>query len=1007
MKSRIIVLLSAAMLLSTVLVSAQEQTGSIFGTVKNQEDAVIAGAKIIVRSPSLIRPLETTTNDKGVYVFPALPVGLYSVTFTADKYKNAVQRDIPVTIGAQLRINATLEVGVVGEEVITITGEAPLIDVKSTDTGMSITKEMFAALPKGRNFTSIVALAPGANDEDVGDGLMIDGATAVENVWVIDGVDVTSMYTGRATQTAVFEFIEEVQVRSGGYEAEFGGSMGGVINVITRSGGNEFHGEGTFYFNNNKLDGAERKTLRFNPIDDRTAEYVTWPKDDYNRYEIGGALGGYLLKDRIWFFGAYMPVFHDTDRSVPYRLANESVYLTETYTQQQRTHQASLKVSGQLTSKLRVGASYMNDWYRLLGNLPGKDGHGNPDDNWPEKGDKQPGYDFAANADYLISDNLYASFKGGYHYENNIQLGGPDSVRWRMVGNMSQYDVSGIPAQYVKSSGWNSISAGYVRDRDIREKQNWSGDLTYFADLGGSHMFKGGLQYYRIAQDVSDAYLKDYIMFYWGQSFTNQFTGVYIKGTYGYYRVVTAHPGGYGTVADISSARYALFFQDSWGITPKLTVNFGVRAEKEDIPSFSDLPEYQYPPVKFGFADKVVPRFGIAYDVFGNGVLKVFGNYARYYDVMKLAAAEGSYGGFKWRDRYFGLDTLEWWTIGGEVGPWPRSGNYPGAYGGEIDWRIPSFETTDPELKPTGTDEFILGADYQLAENMAVNARFVHKRLINAIEDVGVATPEGEMYYNTNPGYGYSVTKRIEYGFPGCAKAIRHYWAMELRLTKRFSNNWSGGGNLTISKLTGNYSGLGSTDEYGRSDPNVERYFDLWFMDYDSYWNIVDGSMPTDRRYALKLFGQYSFPEGMLKGLTFGAYQTIQDGTTLSTMIDLNSADGYMPYNRGDLGRIGTFFQTDLYAEYNFNLGEYRAQVNFNVINLFDQKIPWRIQAEYEQDDPDVVDDDLLGWYHSRTPIPWDTLFEPYTDLRTADTFGMDNGFQSARTIRIGFKFFF
>jgi hypothetical protein len=1004
MRIKTLTFFTALVLLCAAVTMAQEQTGSIFGTVKNKEDAVIAGAKIVVKSPSLIRPLETSTNDKGVYVFPSLPVGLYSVNFSAEKYRDVTQKDIPLTIGSQLRINATLEVGVVGEEIITVTGEAPLVDVKSTDTGMSITKEMFAFLPKGRNFTSIVALAPGANDERVGDGLMIDGATAVENVWVIDGVDVTDMYNGQAKQTAVFEFIEEVQVRSGGYEAEFGGSMGGVVNVVTRSGGNEFHGEGAFLLNNQSLDGPRRQTLRINPVDDVTAEYVTWPKDSYNRYEMGGALGGYVLKDRIWFFGSYLPVFDDVSRTVNFRDAHAVVTSTADYDQQERVHQAAIKVSSQLTSKLRVSGSYMNDWYRRLGNLPPLDGSGNPDDNWSEKGSTQPGYDFAAGADYLISDNLYASFKGGYHYDDNNQLGGPDSVRWRMMSNMSQFDVSGIPAGYVKPNGWNSISDGNVQVCDIREKMNWSGDVTYFAELEGSHMFKGGVQYFWIANDVSSTYVKDYAMFYWGQThYSEKPNGVSGTGQYGYYRIVTGHAGGFGTVADVNSARYAIFVQDSWGVTPKITVNIGLRAEKEAIPSFSDLPEYQYDPVTFGFQDKIVPRFGVAYDVYGNGKLKVFGNMARYYDVMKLAMAIGSYGGFKWVDKYYTLDTLEWWTIGGVVG----KGNYPGTYLESLDNRIPSFDTTDPELKPTGTEEYILGGDYQLADNMAVNVRFVHKKLTNAIEDVGIMEEDGENYYTANPGYGWSVSKRAAAGFPPCVKAIRHYWATEIRLTKRFSNNWSGGANLTISKLTGNYSGLGSTDEFGRTDPNVERYFDLWFMDYDSSWTLIDGNMPTDRRYALKLYGQYSFPAGMLDGLTVGLYQTIQDGTPLSSMIDLNRADGYMPYNRGDLGRIDMFYQTDLYAEYNFDIGQYKAQLNVNVINMFDQKIPWRIWAEIDRDDPRIGDEALLGYYENKTPIPWTQYFEPNTTVRYASAYGMDSQFQSPRTIRIGFKFFF
>jgi len=139
MKSKMLALTAVLLLISAVSGLAQEQTGAIFGTVKTGDGAVIEGVKVKATSSSLIRPREVTTNNRGYYIFPALPVGTYTLTFTGENYKTTEQTGISLSIGAQLRVNVTMETGVF-EDLIVISGEAPLVDVKSTDTGMSISR---------------------------------------------------------------------------------------------------------------------------------------------------------------------------------------------------------------------------------------------------------------------------------------------------------------------------------------------------------------------------------------------------------------------------------------------------------------------------------------------------------------------------------------------------------------------------------------------------------------------------------------------------------------------------------------------------------------------------------------------------------------------------------------------------------------------------------------------------------------------------------------------------
>ena len=154
---------------------------------------------------------------------------------------------------------------------MTVVGQSPLIDVKSTVKGQVMTKETYMVLPRGRSFDSLVSTIPGVQNEAVSAGISVDGASGAENVFFADGADVTNFHLGTKGQNIVLELLDEVKVTASGYNAEFGGSMGGVINVITRSGGNEFHGDLMGYYENNTrlMQGYARTYLRQN-IDDYT-----------------------------------------------------------------------------------------------------------------------------------------------------------------------------------------------------------------------------------------------------------------------------------------------------------------------------------------------------------------------------------------------------------------------------------------------------------------------------------------------------------------------------------------------------------------------------------------------------------------------------------------------------------------------------------------------------------------------------------------------------------------
>jgi hypothetical protein len=1004
MKLKKVLLIMILIVVMSGLICAQATSSKIMGKVTDQEGTALPGVTITATNPKMVGSTVAITDENGVFRLFSLQPGNFTVKFELEGFGIIIRKNIALTVEQTLALNVKLSLQKI-QETITVEGEAPMIDVKSTASAMTLTKEVIETLPRGRNFASLVTTMPSVNNEPWLAGISVDGASGAENQFYIDGMDTTNLYGGASGQNAAYEFVDEVQVKSSGYAAEFGGAMGGVINVITRSGGNEFHGELIGYYSGSKLTGKERDTLRLNPLDTTIAEYVNYQdlygKDKIDRFEVGFNIGGYILKDKVWFFGAFLPVFRKQVRHVEWLSGD----IPEgDYTRKNTNLNYSAKLTAQPFKDLRISASFLNNFFKWRGQLPGRNGAGDSSDVYADYGFDFPNWTATGSMDYVVGKNLLLSLRGGFfHTDTNNQQVTQSDPRWRFLNEAPAYYLTSthhfdgtpleIPSEYQRPYGWFNYgyADGYETKKQIRDRASINFDLNYYLTAGGEHSIKAGVQWVRIEEDVDNSYKNPYILFGWGSTFT--WNNQTYSGTYGMYGVrghVPEHDNiAFGTFANPNSTRWAIYLQDSWTIGYKFTINLGIRAEKEDIPSFSDLPEYADAPVTFNFKDKIAPRIGFVYDVFGDSSLKIYGSYGLFYDVMKLDLAVGSYGGFKWKSSYFTLDTYKWDEIG-------INGNYPGTYVTTLDWRIPSFDTTDTSLKPMSQQEIVLGAEKKIAENVAVTLRVVNKHLRYAIEDVGVLTPHGEEYFTCNPGYGWSLTEknggRFSNEYLDTPRAKREYWAVNLGIEKKFSNNWWGGASYTWSSLKGNYSGLASSDEYGRNNPNVERYFDLWHLAYDKELNKVDGPLATDRTHQIKVYGSYVFPFGLTIGMTANAWS----GTPVSTQYNI-WANGYMPYNRGDLGRTSFLFVTDLYVEYALKIGSNKLVVSLNVDNVLDTKTAQRIYSNPSTQNVPVSDNDLLN-------NSWE--FSDY-NLRPDPRFQKEMFFHAPITARLGLKFVF
>jgi hypothetical protein len=1014
--------------------------GRIIGKVADDQGNPLPGVTVEATSPKLVGKASTVTDLNGTYRLMALPSGTFEITYALPGFKTLIRKGIYLDLSQTMVLNETLEQAAV-EEQVTVVGQSPLIDVKSTVKGMTMTKDIFLSLPRGRSFDTLISTIPGVQNEDVSAGISVDGASGAENMFFVDGADVTDFHLGIKGQNVVLELLDEVKVTASGYNAEYGGSMGGVINVISRSGGNEFHGDiMTFYENNRQwMQGGARDYLRQDPNDYTIWEYANndtlyfnggKDRDRYNRYEGVFSLGGYIIKDRLWFFGSINPIYYQTaaQRDFNYREGPFS-----TFKNKNTVYNGSIRLSAAPLKGLRLSASFINNFSNYRGSLPSIQGYDDSEYEWGKEGYDFPNWTAALSADYSIGNNLLVSYRAGWHLQNttNQQIVPPDSSTY-------QFSYSNMPyannpfyvanPDLLHSSGWSNAWTFRDTQKVLQDKISNNIDVSYYLNWMGEHALKAGIGYAYLHEDVFNSSTHPRV--YMGFGRTTYALGFPVGvgadpgslnyGAYGYYyiRGSWTQPVN-GGAWNIHANNWSLYAQDSWTIKNRLTINFGLRAESQYIPSMTtdtSYTDFTEKPVKFDLGQMLAPRLGAVYDVFGDSSLKVFGSFGIYYDVMKLYMAELTFGGWKRKQDYYSLTTPDWTQIAASGNFNDRASQEAGGhYAGSLDFLPPSFGRVDPDLKPTAQREISFGAEKKLLEDLSLSVRFVNKHLLRTIEDVGVfetvVNPDGttdltETFYITNPGFGWS--RPVSQGgkftdeYWACPKATREYYGLNVSLEKRFSNNWQGGINYTLSRVAGNYSGLATSDEVsggvGRIGPNVELYYDDWFIMYDAKGKVLEGALPQDRTHYLKAYGAYSFPFG----LTVGMIACGRSGLPLTTKLLLNDRYIY-PENRGDLDRLPFTFWADVYLDYTFKLGDkYRASVNLQINNLTSTST---IQSQ-------LADLNLDGIYADYPQILDGTLARDYKTMvvdagDTNSGFGMWETRFAPWSARLGLKFSF
>jgi hypothetical protein len=395
----------------------------------------------------------------------------------------------------------------------------------------------------------------------------------------------------------------------------------------------------------------------------------------------------------------------------------------------------------------------------------------------------------------------------------------------------------------------------------------------------------------------------------------------------------------------------------------------------------------------------------------------VSGSFGFFYDLMKYALPQGSFGGAKWKDYYYALDQAVPSYYFGLI---PRDDQGMAADAPMkqlstfeiVDWRIPSNDpsdnTIDPDLKPMRRRVYDIGMEHAVASNVVLNIRYTHNQMDRAIEDVGTLTDLGEKYYIANPGYGITVNpKTWGAGYPMTPKAKRDYDAVEVRADKRFSNHYYFSASYTWSRLWGNYSGLASSDEDARQDPNASRYFDLPYPSYDSKGKLAEGLLATDRPHTFKFYGAYTL-KSKLGETNFGPNFWVYSGTPLTTEMNAISSAPVYVNNRGDLGRTPMLSQTNFLVYHEFSLPKhetYKFRIDANITNIFNQStVTGRYSNYLNRNDGSYLQfADDAAYFKG---YDWQKMVKDQ-DLRVDPGYNKANSWQAGRDIRIGLKFTF
>ncbi|MEO6325401.1 MAG: TonB-dependent receptor [Thermoanaerobaculia bacterium] len=948
MKSRGLGVFAALLLVTVALVSVPalaQQTGDIEGTVMDANNAPLPGVSVEVKSTSLLGVRSTVSDSAGRFRFPAVPPGSYVVTSALSGFTKS-EKTVRVSLGATASVPMTLSLSGIKEELV-ITGEAPVVDTTRNVVGTSTSIDTIQKLPLGRNFTSIASTVAGTGNDG---NVTVYGATGLENQYIIDGVNTTGIKIGDQGKNLNSEFVQEVEVKTGGYEAEYSHALGGVINVVTKSGGNEFHGDVFGYYDNESLAASDKR------VQDRaivSAGENFLPK----RLDIGADLGGYFVKDRLWFFGAYDRVNRDQSTraalSRTYLAVNADPRVNTVVTNfrstldtdETRTNLYSGKLTFRLGESNTFAVAAFGDPGKFTGDLSGVVGPDSARLGTQEFG----GTDFSAKWDGIFGTKFLAQAQYGYHEDraDTTPISTAQAVRDRRRSLSTYAAGSGNPF--------------YTNEQYKRNAVKVAGTGFF-----GANELKGGIDYESLSSSFNEQYGGgDFVTrFQSSGSGAFQFTshrffaklplncnavlnadGEVVPGNFGTPGAGNTSAGsvaecfGYTSQASVnnppSTKNLGLFLQDSFKVMKNLTINAGIRYDNQKLNDAEGN-------TRIELKNEWSPRLGVVWDFMNNGKSKFSASYGRYYEVIPQDIQTRALGNEYTVFSYNYSESLSDRTTD------PSGFAYAYIQGGSV---------IQPDLKGMYQDEVIANVEYEVAKGWSVGVKGIYKAIGRVVEDrcdladarthLDSFIPQGALTTCAliNPGEGDSLLNNIkdpenaacvapDGSITGNCESVhprRYFRGLELDATHRFSNNFYMLASYLYSSLQGNYDG-NQKQSTGQQDPNINADFDYLELIPNSF-----GRLALDHKHQFKMSATYSFPFGVTVGGAFRYSSGSPYYVTGYARAGYTTEKFLLP-GRGENGSLPAVTEMDLHLEYSLRLGTVSITPIVDVFNLLNRQ---------------------------------------------------------------------
>ncbi|MET0239037.1 MAG: TonB-dependent receptor [Sphingobium sp.] len=962
------VLASGAAMLTAPAAAQDITSGTLSGKVTNPSGAAVAGASVTVSSNARSVTRTVTSGPDGSFSVPQLPVGTYTINAEKDGVGAVTLTDAVVALGGS-SFTVKLE-PVDGQTIVVTAARARELDFSQTATGLVIdVQDTFNRVPIARDVAALQLLAPQTTAGDSafnsvtgGTNVALGGGSVAENIYYVNGMNITNFRNFLGGGTVPFEFYDQVQVKTGGYQAEFGRATGGAVIAVTRSGSNDIKGGINAYWSPSGLRSNAPATF----VQDN-------PRDRRQDYEANFWASGPIIKDHLYFFGFYNPRYKSLfDATVA---SDGSV--TESFAKSTKPFWGG-KIDWDIAQGHRLEFTYFNNSDAEVGSITTRKLDGSVPDLVTPYAVETGGDNFIGKYTGNLTDWLTIS---GLYGNSSFE---------RSSSSTQPYILEGRFGSLVQVAGHPDATLDAGRDR----RELFRADIDVIAHFAGEHHLRFGIDREELFSEAAQGYSGGVAYRYY-RSGEDTALGGRIPANTDYVRVRNLNAFG-----SFKARNTALYLQDNWDVTDRLNLSLGIRNETfENRTSSGEI----FTKLKNQWG----PRLGATYDLFGDNRTKLSAFFGRYH--LPVAANTNiRLGG----NESF---TQDWYFLN-SVDP---STQLPTLGGHVLHEVLSDSAGADPRtlvsknLKPQYMDEFIVGIDHRFDNQLRVGLNVTYRDLKSVLEDTDLGytianfcatqtmagcnaedTPASYGsggYILLNPGRdaiidvdllgdGNLTEITIPASILDLPKAQRKYWAVEANFDRPWDGRWSLSGSYVWASLKGNYEG-GVKSDNGQDDTGLTQ-------DYDEpgWMDGAFGFLPNHRRHTFKLYGAY----GVTDNLQIGGFARLQSPRKFGCIgvydeeaggpgrATTSSAASW--YCGGALVGRGKAFegewlkQIDLSVSYNLKIaGIAGLQVRADLFNAFN----WKSKLDYYE----------LGEDDGGTPDP---------------NYGKPTSYQAPRSVRFG-----